>query len=230
MDSNNFSSSSLHTTADSIGIEALNTDYLSHYSIPERYYINTLVLLPINPSTLFLYWEVCDDFILSKYSGEYDGFMIKIMEEYQGNTKEEISFRVYEQSGRYYVNRHFPSKTLYAIMGIIDSMGKFVELMVSNRIKTPSDTTSIGDEVWMEKSGEWSEIIRASLSGEYDHLGSVALVRELESARKYLKLRSELSVKNLTTIPSSGEFLGSSENMSSFGVSSYSFSVQNNLK
>lgn len=230
MDNSNLSSSSLHTTAESIGVEALNADYLSHYSIPERYYINTLVLLPVNPDTLFLYWEVCDDFVFSKYSGEYDGFMVKIMEKHQGGIREEMSFKVYEQSGRYYVNKHLPSRTVFASIGIVDSMGRFIELMSSNRVKTPSDTTSIGEEVWMEKSGEWSEIIRASLSSEYDHLSSIALVKEYESARKHLKLKSELDVRNLTTLPSSGEFLGSSENMSSFGVSSYSFSVQNNLK
>jgi len=225
----NHSSTSLHM-ADTIGVEALNADFLQNYDIPKRYYINTLVLLPVNPDNLFLYWEVCQDFISSKYSGEYDGFMIKIIEKHNGGQREEMSFKVYEESGRYYVTKHLPAKVVFATIGVVDSLGRFVELLSSNSIKTPSDFTSVGDEVWMERDGEWSEIIKASLSKEYDSLNSETLAKEFQNAKNHFKLKSELDIKTLTTLPSSGEFIGSSENMSSFGVSSHSFVVQNNMK
>lgn len=224
------SSTSSHTTAGTIGVEAVDTAYLNQYRIPERYYVNTIVLLPINPESNFLYWELCEDFIRSKYQGEYDGFFVKIMEKSGGSIKEEMSFKVYEESGRYYVNKYLPHRSIFASIGIIGQNGEFIELLKSNVIKTPSDSTSIGDEMWMEKTGEWTEIIKASLGKESDGINSAEFLRELESIKRQHQLRAEFESKGLINIPSSeGFMLGGSENLSSFGLSS-SFNVHHNMK
>lgn len=223
------SSASSHTTTGTIGVEALDRSYLDKYGIPERYYVNTLVLLPINPDSNFLYWELCEDYIKSKFQGDYDGFFVKILEKSTEGIKEEMSFKVYEESGRYYVNKYMPYKNIFASIGVIGQNGEFIELLKSNVIKTPSDSTSIGDEMWMEKTGEWTDIIKASLGKMEDDMNSAEFFRELESIKRQHQLKAELEAKGLVNIPSSeGFMLGGSENLSSFGLSS-SFNVHNNL-
>jgi hypothetical protein len=220
------SSSTSHL--DSIGVEAVGANYLSQYDIPERYNINTLVLLPINPNTHFMYWEICRDYIDEKCGSEYDGFVVKLFEKRGEHFSEGLSFKVYDENGRYYINKHIPKSEVYAVLGIIDKDGKFIELLNSNIIKTPSDSTNIGDEVWMDKDSEWSELIKASLTPDNDPMNSAEFIKEFETIRKHRKLKEQMDITTLTKLPSSDSFLGGSENLSSFGYSS-SLNVRNNM-
>ncbi|MFP4486031.1 MAG: DUF4912 domain-containing protein [Campylobacterales bacterium] len=219
---------STSSALDTIGVEAVGANYLSKYDIPERYNINTLVLLPINPSNHFMYWEISRDYIAEKYSSEFDGFVVKFFEKRGDSFSEGLSFKVYDENGRYYINKHIPKSEVYAVLGIIDKDGRFIELLSSNIIKTPSDSTSIGDEVWMDKDSEWSELIKASLTPESDSMNSAEFIKEFETIRKHRKLKEQMDITTLTKLPSSDSFLGGSENISSFGYSS-SLNVKNNM-
>ena len=67
------------------GIESLSTELgefgkIAEFQIPDRYNMNTLVLLPINVQTSFIYWEITDEHIRNLYTGPYEYFVIKAVE------------------------------------------------------------------------------------------------------------------------------------------------------
>lgn len=186
----------------------------SEFIIPERYYTNKLVILPVNVSTNFIYWEITEEYIRSKYSDKYEYFMLKVMEEGQDGTSEITHISVNGEVGSCYVHHYTPNKTMFAVLGIVDKEGRFIELLQSNRVVTPGDTVNYQDEVWMSKMADWMEIIHASL--ERIALGSSdELLREKELMKMKQRLRLHVDTTTIETNVSSHEFLGSSEMLGS---------------
>lgn len=184
---------------------------ISEFQIPERYYNNKLVILPVNVSTNFIYWEITTDHIKSHYDGEYDYFMIRVIEQKEEGEKEITHFSVSGDLGRYYINHYTPNKNMYASMGVMGKDGKFVELLRSNVVSTPSDTVNYQNEVWMSKMADWMEVIHASLEKVALGESSAELLREKELARMKQRLRVHVDKTTIEENVSSHEFLGSSE-------------------
>jgi hypothetical protein len=86
------------------------------YKIPDRYNIDKIVLLPIDPHKHFTYWFLKDE-TLNKLKENYGDFkfLIKLYKE----RKETLSFEVYSESGDYYIHHYAPFKRLFAVFGIL---------------------------------------------------------------------------------------------------------------
>lgn len=181
------------------------------FPIPQRYNVNTLVLLPVNVRTNFIYWEISEDYIKNIYNGPYEGFVLKAIEKQEGGEKDLTNVKVQGEVGSYYLNYYIPNRSIYISLGVVDRMGKFIPLLSSNTIYTPSDLVNTGDEVWMSKMSDWMEIIHASL--ERISLGgsSEGLTKEMELLKRQRKLKVDVDVSNVRPDVSSHEFLGSSE-------------------
>lgn len=197
---------------------------MNEFEIPTQYNINTLVFLPVNVQTSFVYWEINEDFVKQQYPEKFEYFVIKAVER-NGNAERDLTnFKVRGNVGTYYFNYYAPNRSMYLVLGLIDKNGNFVQLLSSNVIVTPSDLISHDDdEVWMSKMSDWVEIIQASL--ERMNVGdSSSLVKEMEMLKRRSKMRVDVDVTTVVPDVSSHEFLGSSEllggseNLSSFSV------------
>lgn len=219
--------SSLEHSIESWAKETKEYQTESIYDVPERYYINTLVILPVNVNTSFIYWEVNDNYIKSIYDGEFSNFVIKMFEKAGNSEHELISFIINGYIGKYYINYYAPNKAMFAVLGIFDKNGNFIPILKSNMIVTPNDAINVGDELWMSKMSDWIELIHASLE-KLNIKSSASILKEMEMLRKKERLRIDIDTSELTSNISSGEFLGGaseflgSSNFSSFTISSNS--------
>ena len=143
------------------------------YPIPERYNIDTVVLLPVNPKKEYVYWEVSDKTITdycTKLNITQPVFILKV---FQGNgerTEELASVKV-AKYGNWYFDLYCPEMSLWAELGILDSRGNYYPLMDSNKIKMPSDTISkeIDKETWMTVGENIEQIFDLSGLSDVKH-------------------------------------------------------------
>ncbi len=155
------------------------------YKIPLSYGIDTLKLLPVNVNTVFAYWEITDKLLCGSL---YETFAFKLFELNESGEKEVLGFYFKERVSSKYTNAHLPSKNLIAVIGGMDSNGRFVELMRSNKIKMPNDSLNImenNEEVWMSKHSEWVELIKASTAHFSHAKSSISIIKEMEFLKKY---------------------------------------------
>jgi len=213
----NFSSHS--HSMESFGREVSEFARATDFDIPERYYENRLVILPVNVRTEFIYWELNEDYVKSMYDGVISNYTIRLFEYQEGGERELTRFSVSGNIGRYYLNYYAPNRNIYVSMGIVGKDGKFIELLRSNRVTTPADTiSSEQDEVWLSKVSDWMEVIHASLERISDKSGSAALLKEMELLRRHQKMKVEIDTNVLESLTSSAEFLGSSDMVGSSGM------------
>lgn len=149
------------------------------FFVPEKYGRDTLVLLPVNVQTQFVYWEITDN-LLKKAPVNDPVLMVRLLEVDQKPQNECARFYVPGALGSHYVNGSLANKKLSAVLGCFDHTGSFFELLHSNTIVTPNDTIMASDEVWMQKSEGWEKIMRASHPDISLPLSSAALLREEE--------------------------------------------------
>jgi hypothetical protein len=155
------------------------------YKIPQSYGIDTLKLLPANVNTVFTYWEITDKLL---GGSSYETFAFKLFELNESGEKEVLGFYFKERVSSKYTNAHLPSKNLIAVIGGMDSNGRFVELIRSNKIKMPNDALNImenNEEVWMSKHSEWVELIKASTAHFSHAKSSISIIKEMEFLKKY---------------------------------------------
>ncbi len=208
---------SSHTHAvDSFADELKEFKKEDTYEIPDRYFINNIVLLPVNSETGYFYWEVTLDFVAGKCDREIENFVVRVYEIDSATALGQ--YDIYGQKGGYYFSTHSANKNIFALLGVFDEKGEFIEILRSNTVKMPSDFIIESDEtMWADKLEDWTEILNASL--EKIEIGSSEnMIKEIESIKRYHKLRVDLSGRVGASSLSSGEFLGSS-NTSSFSLS-----------
>ena len=205
--------SSYTHSVDSFASELKEYKKEDDYTIPDRYFINNIVLLPVNFDTGFFYWEVTKDFIISKCDKEIQTFVVQIREENESSGFQ--TFDIYGEKGSYYFNTDKINKKIYAVLGVYDIDGKFIELLRSNVVKMPSDYIIESDNTtWLTNLENWNELLDASI--EKREIGSSEiLIKESENIKKIRKLKMQLEGKLGLNNISSGEFAGSSQ-MSSF--------------
>lgn len=163
------------------------------YPIPERYNIDTVVLLPVNPKKEYVYWEVSDKTITelcSRLKIAQPVFILKVFQGGDDNSKEELASVKVSKYGNWYFDLYCPEMNLWAELGILDSMGNYHTIINSKKkIKMPSDAVSkeIDKETWMTV-GENIEQIFFDLSG----LNDVKRHELLSSARLHSELFKKL--------------------------------------
>ena len=169
--------------------------------MPGGYDINTIMIMPVNVDTSFIYWEITDGLLESKLRelnrGPVD-LMIKVFEPDHG--KEIYSFKIKDRIGKRYINCHTSLKPLTAEAGILKD-GKFTVLLQSKNFPSPSlETPGTGNEIWMKKTKNVCEIVNAGRK-ETPVAGEPALLKYYEDAVS--SHENPLSGRALFTLPSS---------------------------
>ncbi|WP_022851706.1 DUF4912 domain-containing protein [Limisalsivibrio acetivorans] len=156
-----------------------------NYPIPERYQVDTVVLLPINPKREYVYWELCDK-TLDKLSRELDSpeltYILKVFTSCDDAVEEKASVRV-GRYGTWYFDLYVPDCFIWAEIGIMDSRGNYRAVVTSRKVHMPSDKVSehVDEETWMTVGEKIEEIYRLSGVDEMDQAvpGSVRIFQEI---------------------------------------------------
>jgi len=187
LEENNFSSST-HA------IEVISFDskqgVSKEYLVPQRYYKDQLVLLPINSKRFYMYWEFTPS-LLEKYALEYaNQIKFKVVD------SDTITIKYIDclgEIGEYFVNDLEYTTKIRVIAGFYKD-GVFVEIMYSNKIGAFNTHINYKDEdklVYLKKEKGFTEIIRSSLQHFTIGMSSVSYVKEIERLQEVSKLSKE---------------------------------------
>jgi hypothetical protein len=161
------------------------------YGTPSFYNVDTLKVLSVNVNTVYVYWEITEALLASNgITGS--ALLVKLCDEEVDD--ELMNFFITERLSCRFVNIHLPNRKIYAKIGALIN-GTFVELLRSNSFFTPRDEiTMASDELWMSKTKDFEEILKASTSVDLGHLSSFGIIKELEFLREKNKnLRTNVS-------------------------------------
>lgn len=146
----------------------------ARHEIPQGYNIDTIVLMPVNRDTSFIYWEVTDRLLNGSREKLKSGsaeLMIKVFEE--GCLKEVCSFGVSDRIGNSYIHYQPSLKPFVAEIGVSNGNG-YVGLLKSRTLSSPgpgrlptgkkipkplSGPSEKGKELWMARKEDQREII-----------------------------------------------------------------------
>ena len=114
--------------------------YFDKAYLPSSYFVDEVVLMPKNPTTLFVYWEIRDDTFerLSKNNHIIDNIVIKLMKD--GHEYKKIIR--HERIGSHYITEVDASQSYEVLIGYEDQYGNFSEVAHSQEAIVPSDKLS----------------------------------------------------------------------------------------
>ena len=114
--------------------------YFDKAYLPNSYFVDEVVLMPKNPTTLFVYWEIRDDTFerLSKNNHIIDNIVIKLMKD--GHEYKKIIR--HERIGSHYITEVDASQSYEVLIGYEDQYGNFSEVAHSAEAIVPSDRLS----------------------------------------------------------------------------------------
>ena len=121
--------------------------YFDKAPLPVAYFVDEIVLMPKNPTTLFMYWEIRDDTYerLSSNNGVIDNVVIKLFKDGQEYRK----IIRHERIGSHYITEIDVNQNYEASIGYEDQYGNFSEVAHSVEVITPNDKVSDNiDLVW----------------------------------------------------------------------------------
>ncbi len=122
--------------------------YFDRAPIPDKYYKDEIILMPKNTTTLFAYWEICDDTYkrLQLDKNIIDRVVIKLMK----NGSEYLKFQRDERIGSHYINEVDVNESYEAIIGYEDKFGNFIEVAHSTESISPRNKISNNTEMkWL---------------------------------------------------------------------------------
>jgi hypothetical protein len=187
LEENNFSSST-HV------IEVISFDSnlvgQKEYPIPQRYYKDQLVLLPINSKKFYIYWEFTNN-LLQQYNLEYaTQIKFKVVDS-QSQTIKDID--CLGEFGEYFVNDLQYTTKIRVVAGYYKD-GIFIEIMHSNEIGSFNTEINYKGEdklVYLKKEKGFTEIIRSSLQHFTLGMSSASYVKEIERLQEVSKLSKD---------------------------------------
>ena len=114
--------------------------YFDKAYLPNSYFVDEVVLMPKNPTTLFVYWEIRDDTFsrLSENNHVIDNVVIKLMKD--GHEYRKIIR--HERIGSHYITGVDASQSYEVLIGYEDQYGNFSEVAHSQEAIVPSDKLS----------------------------------------------------------------------------------------
>ena len=121
--------------------------YFDKAPLPVAYFVDEIVLMPKNPTTLFMYWEIRDDTYerLSSNNGVIDNVVIKLFKDGQEYRK----IIRHERIGSHYITGIDVNQDYEVSIGYEDQYGNFSEVARSVQAITPNDKVSDNfDLVW----------------------------------------------------------------------------------
>ncbi len=163
---------------------------IEEYDIPESYYIDTFVLMPVQQTSLFTYWELTEHLLHSKLNdSSLSEFTIKLFDIKLGSKvkeREVFSLGVHDKVGSRYIDYSPSFKPLYAAVGVIRN-GSFIELLRSKTVSVPSfEILGPDDSLWTKRLKEQPH--EADALKKISKPGSS---KEIEVLKEVLKVRSK---------------------------------------
>ncbi len=119
--SSNENISSQSTPKNTVPRHSVNIN--SEYEIPEKYNIDTLVLLPVNPEKEFVFWEISDDTekkLQFEFSLKEISYILKIFKK-SDNSKQEITSVKVDKIGKYYFYIPAQGEQIWCEIGILNN-------------------------------------------------------------------------------------------------------------
>ncbi|KJR44007.1 hypothetical protein MCHI_000106 [Candidatus Magnetoovum chiemensis] len=125
------------------------------FDIPSNYNIDSLVIIPVNTNTLYIYWEITDR-LLEQISKElnhtYNSFVIKAFDLTNNEAKEIHSASTNYRIGKIFINYPCAYNPIAAVLGA-EINAEFYDFLVSKTISFPKyRMKDIKDELWMRKT------------------------------------------------------------------------------
>jgi hypothetical protein len=145
---------------------AESNDALSEFrETPMGYNIYTIVIMPVNMNTSFIYWEVTDKLLNGRRKGLLDGSSQLMLKVFETDLKREIySFPLRDRIGKHYLQYRDSFNPLVAEIGMLRGK-RFTGLLRSSpaTMQSSAGQSSAGnagsDEVWMKKTRNTHEIV-----------------------------------------------------------------------
>ena len=175
-------SSNIHAI-DTVAVD-VNTQGIKHYNIPQRYYENKIVLLPVNKTKYFFYWEFSPEFIKNNKAAIEDIFFHIVDEKH--NLLESIQCQ--GELGQYF----FEIKSDVKLLEIIARYKHGVQLkhlLASNKATVFNSEIKIPQsDVWINKQKGFTEVIRSSLQHFTLGMSSKNYVDEISRLKEFEKI------------------------------------------
>lgn len=155
-------------------------------SLPNRYGIDTLVILPIDPANAYAFWEITNNTV-SKFTKLADLDSITPVLTFFADYKEKLAFSPVDFLGNYYVSdRRMDGNIVWAELSFIDKNGKFVKMISSEKVKMPSDRVSDEDgREYLRVSETSKRLIEYASAGEIIYNSNEYLHRKLKMFSSY---------------------------------------------
>lgn len=123
------------------------------FKLPESYDLHQLNLIVVDPYWLYAFWEIKKDILKTlkrKYSDRVidpGRLFLRVYDitgvQFNGsNARQTWEFRVRPFRGNWFVNLNKPDCLFIAKLGFKDRKENFIEVLVSNTVKTPRDRMS----------------------------------------------------------------------------------------
>lgn len=172
------------------------------YPIPQRYNEDILVILPRDPHWIFAYWDISDKTssrLKKKYGSaifEKSNFVLRIhditgFKKFPGSRSRKFKeMSVNFNSRNWYINVEDSSRTYCVQLGIKTKDGKFIQILLSNTVITPSGRVSDATgEQWMLVYEDYEKLLK--LSGiDKVGVGSLEMAKFLAKRWEYLNIVS----------------------------------------
>jgi hypothetical protein len=141
--------------------EAKKTEAISEIRDgPMGYNVDTIVIMPVNMGTSFIYWEVTEKLLNGRRKGLLDGSSKLMLRVFGTDRKKEIySFPLKDRIGKHYVQYRDAFNPLVAEIGMLRGK-RFTGLLRSNPMNIHSPVEDAGsDEIWMRKIRNTHKIV-----------------------------------------------------------------------
>jgi hypothetical protein len=130
---------------------------------PMGYNVDTIVIMPVNRSTSFIYWEVTEKLLVGRQKSLLGGPPQLTLKVFETDRRKEIcSFPVKDRIGKHYVTYGNSFNPLVAEIGMLRGK-RFTGLLRSSPVNVhQSRENAAGDELWMRKTRNTQTIVRVT--------------------------------------------------------------------
>jgi hypothetical protein len=159
----------------------INTDIIKDYPIPQRYNKLQLVLLPVNKDKYYFYWDFPEHFLHENIVNIEDVSFHLVDENH--DLIEDINCN-YEY-GEYFYRLDKDVKFI-KVIAVYKHGIQFRNLIESNMVKVFNSEIKYGTkDIWIEKRGGFTEVIRASMNHFTLGMSSKSYMEEIKRLEEY---------------------------------------------
>jgi starch synthase len=151
---------------------------IKKYEIPTHYNIDTLKALPVDPNTLYTYWEITPA-LLKRYQLSLKQLQLKAFVD--GVEVEAVS--LYDRVGNYYFYHEMDFKRVHTQIGFVAEYGFFISLLQSNTFIAPNSKVIKNDNIiWRNIVNDSADMKKANFMKDTfyevsDSLSSTTIIK-----------------------------------------------------